>query len=208
MQEFDAIVIGSGISGACTARELARWQLRTAVLEKDADFCAGATKGNSATVHSGHDAAYGTKKAYYNVRGNAMYDDLCRELSVPFRRNGTIVFAASETELAEVRRLKENADKNGVPGVRVLDREGLERLEPGWGETVLGALYAPTGGMVCPYTLTFALCENAHKTAFASSATQGCGRLCGRTACLSLRRMPGSSAAAICSTAPGRTPTK
>ena len=163
MQEFDAIVIGSGISGACTARELARWQLRTAVLEKDADFCAGATKGNSATVHSGHDAAYGTKKAYYNVRGNAMYDDLCRELSVPFRRNGTIVFAASETELAEVRRLKENADKNGVPGVQVLDREGLERLEPGWGETVLGALYAPTGGMVCPYTLTFALCENAHK---------------------------------------------
>ena len=106
MQEFDAIVIGSGISGACTARELARWQLRTAVLEKDADSCTGATKGNSATVHSGHDAAYGTKKAYYNVRGNAMYDDLCRELSVPFRRNGTIVFAASETELAEVRRLK------------------------------------------------------------------------------------------------------
>lgn len=62
MFAYDVIVIGAGVSGACAARELARYKLRIAVLEKDQDLCAGASKGNSATVHSGHDAAYGTKK--------------------------------------------------------------------------------------------------------------------------------------------------
>lgn len=158
---YDAIIIGSGISGSSLARELARYRLRTAVLEKGGDLCSGATRGNSATVHSGHDATFGTLKAKYNVLGNAMYDRLCAELSVPFRRNGTILFAASGAEWREAERLKKNADKNGVPGVRLLSREELEKLEGGWGEGVLGGLYAPTGGMVCPYTLAFALCENA-----------------------------------------------
>jgi glycerol-3-phosphate dehydrogenase len=162
MKTYDAIVIGSGISGACTARELAKYRLRTAVLEKSHDFCAGASRSNSATVHSGHDAAYGSLKAYYNVKGNAMYGRLCEELSVPFVRNGTIVFAATEADMAEVRRLKANADLNGVPGVRVINREEMNRLEGAeWGDEVIGALYAPTGGMVCPYSLVFALCENA-----------------------------------------------
>lgn len=158
---YDVIVIGAGISGSCVARELSKYRLNVAVLEKGSDLCAGATKGNSATVHSGHDAAYGSKKAYYNVRGNAMYDMLCKELSVPFHRNGTIVFAASKDEMTEIHRLKENADKNLVPDVRILSREELLKLEPFWGPEVCGALYAPTGGMVCPYSLTFALCENA-----------------------------------------------
>ena len=67
---YDAIIIGSGISGASLARELARYRLRTAVLEKGSDLCSGATRGNSATVHSGHDAAFGTLKAKYNILGN------------------------------------------------------------------------------------------------------------------------------------------
>ena len=172
MKRYDAIVIGSGISGACAVRELARYRLRTAVLEKAYDFCAGATRTNSATVHSGHDAAYGTLKAVYNVKGNAMYETLCRELDVPFRRNGTIVFAANERDMAEVRRLKENADRNGVPGVRIVSREEMNALEGAeWGDEVIGALYAPTGGMVCPYTLTFALIENA-----AAAGTEDRGR--------------------------------
>ncbi len=159
--DFDVVVIGSGISGACVARELSKYRLRTLVLEKADDLCSGATRGNSATVHSGHDAEYGSLKALYNVRGNAMFDALCADLHVPFVRNGTVIFATGETEMAEVRRLKANADLNGVPGCEVLTRDELNAVEDGWGEGVAGALFAPTGGMVCPYTLAFALCENA-----------------------------------------------
>ena len=162
MRFYDVIIIGSGISGAFTARECSSFNIRTAVLEKGYDLCVGATRGNSATVHAGHDAAYGSKKAYYNVRGNAMFEEICSELSVPFNRNGYIVFAGCEKDMNEIRRLKENADKNGVPGVEVLTKEQLDALGEGkWGDAVAGGLYAPTGGIVCPYTLTFALCESA-----------------------------------------------
>lgn len=158
---IDAAVIGAGVSGAALARELCRWRLRVAVLEKGSDVCAGASKGNSATVHSGHDAAHGTKKAHYNVAGNAMYDPLCGDLCVPFVRNGMIIFAADEADMAEVHRLKQNADLNSVPDVRVLSREELIQLEGHFGEEVIGGLYAPTSGMVCPYSLVIAMCENA-----------------------------------------------
>lgn len=158
---YDVVIIGAGVSGAALARELCAFRLRIAVLEKGSDVCAGASKGNSATVHSGHDAAHGTKKAYYNIEGNAMYDRLCDELSVPFNRNGMIIFAADEADMAEVNRLKRNADMNGVPGVQVLNREELIRLEGHFGEDVIGGLYAPTSGMVCPYSLVIAMCENA-----------------------------------------------
>lgn len=158
---YDAVIIGAGVVGAAVARELARYELNVAVFEKAGDVCNGASKSNSATVHSGHDAAFGTKKAYYNVRGNQMYDRLCAELKVPFVRNGTIVFYTEPTEHAEIVHLKENADRNCIPGVRVLDAEMLRQVEPGFGPEVLGALYAPTGGMVSPHKLVIALCENA-----------------------------------------------
>lgn len=158
---YDVAIIGAGISGASVARELSKYNLKTAVLEKGSDVCSGASRGNSATVHSGHDAAYGTKKAYYNVLGNAMYGKICEELSVPFVRNGMIVFAASDEQMQEIRSLKENADKNGVPDVSVFDRKDLNAVESGFGEDVSGGLYAPSSGMVCPYSLVIAMCENA-----------------------------------------------
>ena len=158
---FDVVIIGAGITGLSIARELARYKISILVLEKGYDVCAGASKGNSATVHSGHDALPGSLKARYNVLGNALYDDLCKELSVPFVRNGTIVFGTTKTDMEEILKLKDQADKNGVPGVAVLDRQGLMEKEPWFGEKVIGGLWAPSGGMVCPYTLVIAMAENA-----------------------------------------------
>ena len=158
---YDVVIIGSGVSGAALSSVLARYNLRVAVLEKSNDVCAGASRSNSATIHSGHDAAYGSLKAHYNVSGNAMYDRLCSDLDVPFQRNGLILFALNDYDMAEVRHLKENADRNGVPGVQVLNRAAMIKVGGAFSSEVIGGLYAPSSGQVCPYSLVIAMCEHA-----------------------------------------------
>lgn len=157
---WDAIIIGAGVTGCSVARELARHQLRVLVLEKGSDVCAGTSKGNSAMVHGGFDPTPGSLKAKFNVLGNRMFDDLCAELEVPFQRSGTVIMATSSEDMAEIRRLEEMGGRNGVP-VEVLEGEALRRRFPGVGDEVAGALYAPTGGIVCPYGLVIAMAENA-----------------------------------------------
>ena len=81
---YDVAVIGGGVTGAMILRELARYQLKTILLEKEDDVVMGATKANSAIVHAGFDAEPGTNKARFNVEGNALMEQIAKELSVPF----------------------------------------------------------------------------------------------------------------------------
>lgn len=157
---WDVIVIGAGVVGCSAARALARYQIKTLVLERGSDVCSGASKGNSAMVHGGFDPTPGTNKAIYNVLGNKMFDDLCRELEVPFERSATMIFATSPSEMEEIYKLKESADQNNVP-VEILGPAELQAMDPPMGPEVLGALRAPTGGIVCPYGLVIAMAECA-----------------------------------------------
>ena len=157
---YDAIVIGAGISGCSVARELSRYELKCLVLEKGHDIAAGTTRGNSATVHAGYDPEPGSNKAIYNVRGSRMYGELCRELNVPYMKNGMIIFAVNSEQMDECRRLKATGDLNGV-ATELCDRPRLLEIEPDMGEGVIGGLWVPDSGMVSPYELCFALSENA-----------------------------------------------
>ena len=165
---YDVIIIGAGVVGCATARELSRYRLSILVLEKGPDVCSGASKGNSAMVHSGFDPEPGTLKAKYNLLGNPMFDELCRDLEVPFSRSGTMLVANSDDEVKELYRLHERGKKNGVE-TQMLFGEDLAKEHPGMGPRVLGALFAPTGGIVCPYGLVIAMaeCANINGVAFA-----------------------------------------
>lgn len=157
---WDVVIIGAGVCGAAAARSLSRYRLRVAVLEKGSDVCAGASRGNSAMVHGGFDPEPGSLKALYNVKGNQMFDSLCQELAVPFERSGTLILATSDADMQEVYRLHERGNQNGVL-TEVLDRTALLKRWPTMGEGAVGALFCPSGGIVCPYTLVIAMCENA-----------------------------------------------
>lgn len=157
---WDAIIIGTGICGAAAARALSAYKLKVLVLEKGSDLCSGASKGNSAMVHGGFDADPGTEKAKYNVAGNRMFDKLCAELKVPFDRSGTLILATSEAEVPELYRLKEKSIQNGVETI-LMDTEALKKRWPDMKADAPGGLFCPSGGMVCPYGLVIALCENA-----------------------------------------------
>lgn len=160
MMRDDVIVIGAGIVGCAVARELTRYNLNVAVVEAGSDVAEGASKANSAIVHAGFDAKPGSNKAKFNVLGNRMFEDVCRELKAPFRRNGSLVLAFSDDDRKSLDELAARAATNGVP-VEIIGREELRRREPNVSPDAVAALWAPTGGICCPYELTFRYAENA-----------------------------------------------
>ena len=154
-------IIGAGVSGAACARELSRYRLRICVVEKEEDVCCGTSKANSAIVHAGFDAACGSLMAKLNVEGNAMMDGAARELDFPFRRNGSLVVCLREEEQPALQTLYDKGVRNGVKGLRIIGREELAAMEPNISEQAAAALYAPTGGIVCPFGMNIAYAENA-----------------------------------------------
>lgn len=156
------IVIGGGVIGCSIARELSRYKAEILVLERGNDVSVGTTKANSGIVHGGHDAKPGTKKAYYNVRGNAMFDALSKELDFPFRRNGSMVLCFDEAQKDGLTELYERGLKNGVEGLYIVEgNEQLKKLEPHVSDNAVAALVIPTGGIVSPYEMCVAYAENA-----------------------------------------------
>jgi len=156
----DVIVIGAGVVGCATARELSRFNLNVMVLEAGSDVAEGASKANSAIVHAGFDAKPGTNKAKFNVLGNRMFEEVCRELRVPFRRNGSLVLAFGSEDESALNELQARAMQNDVP-VEIIGQDELRRREPNVSPEATAALWAPTGGICCPYELTFRYAENA-----------------------------------------------
>lgn len=161
MKKYDVIIIGAGVCGSAIARELSAYDRTVAVLEKASDICEGTSKANSGIVHAGYDARPGTKKAVLNLRGNALMEPLSRQLDFPFRRNGSLVLCFDEKDREKLQKLWEKGKKNGVEGLRILEKEELLQMEPNLSDKTVAALYAPTGGIVCPFGLTIALAENA-----------------------------------------------
>lgn len=157
----DIIVIGAGVTGCAVARELARYDLSVTVLERASDVCEGTSKANSGIAHAGFDAVPGTLKAKLNVAGSKMMEDLSKELDFPFKRNGSLVLCFDEGDRHKLKRLLEQGQKNGVEGLRIIEKEELKELEPNISDDAVAALFAPTGGIVCPFGLTIALAENA-----------------------------------------------
>lgn len=155
------VIIGAGVTGCAIARELSRQKLDILVLEKNSDVCEGTSKANSGIVHAGYDAKPGTLKARLNVEGNRLMSQLSKTLDFPFKNNGSMVLCFDEADRPALEELCERGRKNGVEGVRIIEAEEIHKLEPNVTDDVACALWAPTGGIVCPFNLTIALAENA-----------------------------------------------
>ncbi len=157
----DVVIIGAGVVGCSIARELSRYDLQIQVLERASDVCEGTSKANSGIVHAGFDAHPGTLKAKMNVAGNEKMEALSRELDFPFQRNGSLVLCFAEKDRDKLEKLLEQGIANGVKELRIIEKEELQQMEPDISREAVAALYAPTGGIVCPFGLTIAMAENA-----------------------------------------------
>lgn len=159
---YDVIIIGAGVSGAAAARELSRYNAKVCVIEKEEDVCCGTSKANSAIVHAGYDAKEGSLMAKLNVRGNALMEQLSKDLDFPFKRIGSLVVCKDEEDMPNLKALYDRGVVNGVPGLRILSKEEVHEMEPNLEDDICAALYAPSAGIVCPFNLNIALAENAN----------------------------------------------
>ena len=161
MTRFDAVVIGGGILGCMTARNLRRWNISTLLLEKEDDVCKGITRANSAVIYPGYDNKPGSLKAELTVRGNANMESLCEELDVPFSRCGSLLVTYDRSAVSRLEKKLRNGVQNRVPGIRLLTGAEAEEMEPLLAGGVKAALYAPSTATVNPWQLGIAACENA-----------------------------------------------
>jgi len=157
----DVVIIGGGIIGTALARELSRVDIDICLVEASSDVATGATKANTALVHAGFDAKPGSLMARFNREGHALYEDLCRELDVPYVNNGALVVAFDSREEAVLKELLDRGKQNEISHLEIIGRDELRSLEPNISPAAITALYAPQASIVGPWELAIASMENA-----------------------------------------------
>ncbi len=160
---FDVIIVGCGVIGAAVAYELSKYQISVAVLEKENDVACGTTRANSGIIHAGYDPKPGTLMAKLNVEGARLTEALCKHLDVPYKRTGSMVLAFTEEELPVLQKLYDRGIANGVPKLQLLSGDEARQMESYLSHEVVGALYAPTAGIINPWEYTLAMAETAIK---------------------------------------------
>lgn len=160
---YDVIIIGGGISGTALAYELSKQEGSILLLEKENDIADGTTKANSAIIHAGYDPMPETDMAKYNVMGNQMIQDLCKDLDVPCLPVGSLVVAFCEDEVKTLETIMERGITNGVKDMRIVRDPELHEMEPNLNDQAVAALYAPSACIVNPWDLAIAYGETAVK---------------------------------------------
>ncbi len=161
MQNYDVIIIGGGVVGSAVARELTRWRLSVAVLEKESDVCTQTSGRNTGMLHAGFLYKPGSLKAQCAVEGNAEFDRVAKELDVPFKRTGKLIVGFTEEDRARLEYFIERGRINGVPGMELIDRKRMDEIDPSAGGNF--AIHCPSSGILDPFIYTIALAENAVK---------------------------------------------
>ena len=158
--EFDVVIIGAGVVGCAIARELSRWDLKILLVDKEHDVALHASSRNDGMIHPGIDLKKGQVKQNYNILGNKMYDEVCKELDVSFKRIGQYLGFTNKLSKYILTLLPNYWRSIGVPCEYISKKEIMKR-EPNINKDISCALYFPTAGIVCPYGLTIAYAENA-----------------------------------------------
>ncbi len=164
MKEFsahqtDILIIGAGGVGCAVARELSRYRQKIIVLEKECDVAAGASGRNSAVVHAGFNNRPGSLMAALCVEGSQGFEQLARELGVPYKKTGKVLAAFDDEDMNILKKLVAQGETNGCQGLRLIGAGEMERLVPGVGG--IGGMLSPETAIFDPFTYCVALAENA-----------------------------------------------
>lgn len=159
--DIDAIVIGAGVIGLATARELAIAGLSVIVLESTDAIGTGTSSRNSEVIHAGLYYPQGSLKARFCVEGRRRLYDYCESHGVAHRRCGKLIVANSDDEVAVLEGLKAKGEANGCDDLRMISGEEARRLEPVL--SCMAALVSPSTGIIDSHGYMLALRGNAEE---------------------------------------------
>lgn len=160
-QDYDVCVIGAGVVGCALARRYALSGARVVILEKAADILDGASKGNSAILHTGFDAPPGSLEQACIAEGYREYMEIRGRLNLPVLETGAMVIAWTEEEEAQLAALMHQARENGVADVEPLTRDQILQAEPNLAETLHAGFRVPGEVIIDPWSAPLAYLTQA-----------------------------------------------
>jgi glycerol-3-phosphate dehydrogenase len=161
---FDVIVIGGGVIGAAIARELSKYNLQIAIVERNLRVAQETSAGNSGVIHGGFDPTPGTVNARLNLLGRQLYEDeWFKELNFPHRKCHSMVLAFNDVEKKELHKLYDQGIANGLRAdeLEILSGQQCLALEPNLNAKIVAGLLCTSSHSVDPVTLTNKLVESA-----------------------------------------------
>ena len=161
---YDVAIIGAGVVGCAIFRRLCLGGAKAILLEKGADILSGASKGNSAMLHTGYDGALDTLELACVRAGYAEYLEIRRHLNLPLLETGGLLVAWNEAEAAQLPAIVEHAHRTGLADVNVIEAAELRRREPHLAPTAVGAVSIPGEHIIDPWSppLAYVLQGMAH----------------------------------------------
>jgi glycerol-3-phosphate dehydrogenase len=160
-REFDVVIVGGGVIGLAVARELSQFNLSIALFERHNDLGMDQTTHSNAMIHPAVQTKHGTLRWEMNYKGNPMWDETACQLDVDFKRIGTLVVAENPGEEALLPYAVDAAIKHNDPEPKLLDREGLDKIEPGLASNVRKGVLIWNTGIISVFELLIAYAENA-----------------------------------------------
>ncbi|HWT96126.1 MAG TPA: FAD-dependent oxidoreductase [Terriglobales bacterium] len=154
--QTDIVIVGGGIVGCAIFRRFAMMGLKPLLIEAGGDILSGASKGNSALLHTGFDAPAESLELACMQAGYREYIEIKDRLNLPLVESTALVVAWDEEQLAKLPGIVAKAHHNYVGDVRQIDREDLRSREPHLGSHALGAVLVPGEHIIDPWSAPLA----------------------------------------------------
>ena len=160
-EPYDVVIVGAGVVGCALAYKLSQFQLRILLIDKNYDVSEGTSKGNSAIVHTGFDAAPGTLESQLVTQASRQWPRLAQELKIPFEQIGAVLIAVDDEQRNQLPKIVAKALANGVDDVEELSASEVRALEPYVSSEVRGGVLVPRESNGDPFATSIAFAEVA-----------------------------------------------